>query len=233
MRIIPATLAAFLTLSPLTADADDHPVVVELYTSQGCSACPPADEMMAELAMRNDVIALSLHVDYWDYLGWADTFANPDFTARQQAYGQVAGSTVIYTPQIVVNGSDHVVGFRPMDVAELIMQHRMSRAMVDIAVTRIGDDFVVDASAMMPPPLPPMVIQVVGYTPVAEVLIERGENAGRVADYHNVVTSWQVVAQWDGIAPFQGRVHPQGDTPMVVIVQHADHGAILAAARLD
>ena len=233
MRIIPACLAAFLALAPLTALADDTTVVVELFTSQGCSACPPADQMMAELAMRDDIIALSLHVDYWDYLGWADTFASPVFTARQEAYGQVAGSTVVYTPQIVINGADHVVGSRPMDVAELIMEHRQQTPQVDIAVTRSGDDFIIDATAMMPPPRPNMIVQVVSYLPHAQVDIARGENAGRVADYYNVVMSWQQMADWDGTAPFQGLVQPRDDLPLVVIVQRADHGAILGAARLE
>jgi hypothetical protein len=100
------------------------PVVVELFTSQGCSACPPADMMMADLAARDDVIALSLHVDYWNYLGWEDTFSQAVFTERQYGYGRAAGSTVVYTPQIIVGGQDRVMGARAMELADRIAAHR-------------------------------------------------------------------------------------------------------------
>jgi hypothetical protein len=102
----------------------DGPVVVELFTSQGCAACPPADAMMQDLAAREDVIALSLHVDYWNYLGWEDTFSQAVFTDRQYGYGRAAGSTVVYTPQLIVGGQDRVMGARAMELADRIAAHR-------------------------------------------------------------------------------------------------------------
>lgn len=209
------------------------PVVVELFTSQGCSSCPPADAMLGELATRDDVIALALHVDYWDYIGWEDTFAMPEMTARQHGYAHAQGSTVVYTPQIIVGGQDHVVGVRPMAVADLIAAHRSAPDPVSVSLVRDGGGVSLQAEAHMDPPRPVMVVQVVTYSPHEEVAIERGERAGTVADHYNVVTSWQVVADWDGTVPFSARIEPQGDQPLVAIVQLAGQGAILGAARLD
>ena len=120
--LISMVFAAFAAISvPATAQS---PVVVELFTSQGCSSCPPADKLMHELAKRDDVIALALHVDYWDYIGWKDVFAQPEFTARQRAYARLGNRKMIYTPQMVINGRDHVVGSNPKDTNALISSHK-------------------------------------------------------------------------------------------------------------
>ena len=228
-----AGLMALLVATPVTAQDGNGPVVVELFTSQGCAACPPADALLGEIAERADVIALALHVDYWDYIGWQDTFAAPEFTARQHAYGHAAGSTVVYTPQMIVGGVDHVVGVRPMTVSELIQTHRAAPDPVAITVHATADGFEVEALARMDPPRPRMVVQLVTYIPHQEVPISRGERAGTVGTHYNVVTSWEVVDQWDGSAPMRFRVVPQHAVPHVVIVQQAGHGPILGAARLD
>ena len=209
------------------------PVVVELFTSQGCSSCPPADELLGELAVHDDVIALALHVDYWDYIGWEDTFASPEMTARQHGYAHAQGSTVVYTPQFIVGGQEHVVGVRPMAVADLIMAHHAQPDPVSVSLAGDGSSISVEAEAHMPPPRPAMVVQVVSYSPHEQVSIERGERAGTVADHYNVVTSWQVVADWDGAQPFSARIERQGGQPIVVIVQQAGQGPILGAARIE
>lgn len=98
----------------------DAPVLLELYTAQGCASCPPADDMLVDLAGRDDVIALALHVDYWDYIGWADTFADRAYTERQQRYARRFGHSTIYTPQVVINGTQIVEGFRVMQVMDAI-----------------------------------------------------------------------------------------------------------------
>src|SRR5918996_4983900 len=110
MPLLPFLAALVLLAAPPLARAQTNPVVVELFTSQGCSSCPPADALLAELAGKDGVIALALHVDYWDYLGWADSFASPAFTARQRAYAKKAHSRTIYTPQMIVQGEDRLVG---------------------------------------------------------------------------------------------------------------------------
>ncbi|OAN77115.1 hypothetical protein A8B78_14760 [Jannaschia sp. EhC01] len=223
-----ATIAAFAT----PALADD-PVVVELFTSQGCSSCPPADALLGELAEREDVIALALHVDYWDYIGWADTFATDAFTQRQHAYGQAAGSTVVYTPQMVIGGVDHVIGNRAMDVADTIAAHRSTPNPVSVETASSQSGWQVRAIWVGEGQAPQMVVQVVTYSPEEHVDITRGENAGLSTAYHNVVRSWQVVSDWSGAQAFEAEVRPTGELPHVVIVQTDGFGAILGAARLD
>ena len=113
------------------------PVVVELYTSQGCSSCPPADAFLArELANRDDVIALALHVDYWDYIGWKDDFADPQHTDRQRDYARAAGQRTIYTPQMIIAGKDHVIGSHPAEVKKLIRAHASAAFPLAILVRR-------------------------------------------------------------------------------------------------
>ena len=226
-------LIALLAATVATAQEVRGPVVVELFTSQGCSACPPADALLGELARRDDVIALALHVDYWDYIGWQDTFAQPAFTARQHGYGHAAGSTVVYTPQMIVGGSDTVVGVRPMAVSDLVQDHRAAPDPVSIAFAADDNGFAVEVATLTAPPFARMVVQVITYSPQNEVQIAHGERAGTVSQHFNVVTSWQVVGDWDGQAPMRFRVIPQQDDPHVVIVQQAGYGPIMAAARLE
>lgn len=212
------------------AAAQDHPVVVELFTSQGCSSCPPADQLLGELARRDDVIALALHVDYWDYIGWKDVFAQAGFTKRQKAYAAAAGHRSIYTPQMVVQGTEDVVGNRRMDVADLIRKHESQRLPVLVELARNGSELVISARALRS--AGPADIHLVRYEPETVVAIKRGENAGRTLTYHNVVTDWRVLGRWDGQDTYKARLPISGPRPLVVLVQRAGHGPILAAARL-
>lgn len=219
---------------PLAATAEDNPVVVELFTSQGCSSCPPADRMLGELTGRADVLPLSLHVDYWDYIGWADTFASPDHTARQKGYAAAAGSTVIYTPQTIIGGRDHVVGYRPMSVADLIAAHAAKPDPIAVTV-RAGaaGGFVVRAVPVERLPAARIDVHLVAYSPHEVVEIARGENAGRRSSHHNVVRGWAVVAEWNGQGVFEREIAPESGLPHAVLFQTRGHGPILAAARLD
>lgn len=213
------------------AAAQDNPVVVELYTSQGCSSCPPADAYFHEsLSGRDDIIALALHVDYWDYLGWKDHFASPAFSKRQRDYARAAGHRSVYTPQMIIGGQDHVVGNHPYEVKDLIKAHKRTAPPVDVSIAKKGGRFVIEAETKGA--TGPMVIQVVRYRPLETVSIKRGENAGRDLAYSNIVESWDVVAEWDGQKPIRIRTPAQGDLPVVAIVQGRDHGPILGAARL-
>ncbi len=214
------------------AQAQTNPVVVELFTSQGCSSCPPADEMMQDMAKRSDIIALALHVDYWDYIGWKDEFASPQFTQRQHNYARAAGERTVYTPQFVVGGVDHVIGAKPMDVMDEIRDHASSASGVMVVLTRSGGTFHIEGTARQGA-RGPWVVQLVRYTPEQTVSIGRGENAGRTVTYSNVVTSWDVVGQWDGQPTFSADVPARGGAPAVVIVQQTGAGPILAAARLQ
>ena len=212
--------------------AQSHPVVVELFTSQGCSACPPADEMLHELAERDDVIALALHVDYWDYIGWKDEFASPAHTARQKAYAAAMGNRSVYTPQMIVNGSDSIVGAKAMQLADTIMKHAMQPATVDLAVARSGDVLSIRADFAQTPAAGDMIVQLVRYTPARSVTITRGENAGRDFTYANVVSAWDIVAEWDGTEALNMTTPISGQEPVAVLIQQVDHGIILAAAQL-
>jgi hypothetical protein len=117
MTKLGALLTACLIILSAPSLAQDRPVLVELFTSQGCSSCPPADALLHKLARRDDVVALALHVDYWDYIGWKDTFAKAAHSARQRAYAREAGRRMVYTPQMIINGADHVVIGRPISTA--------------------------------------------------------------------------------------------------------------------
>ncbi len=233
MRLLPAMgLAAVTTLAPVAAPAElPMPVVIELYTSQGCSSCPPADAMMADLARMDGVIALSLHVDYWDYIGWPDSFAQPRFSARQKAYAMAAGERMVYTPQIVVNGTDRVVGSDTMAVMARLRAHAGATTPIELRVARDGERLTVEAESAVP--LPPLVAYLVRYRPAEEVTITGGENAGLTLTYANVVTAWEQVGQWDGLGPLSLSVPAAGPEPAVVLLQEAGPGRIRAAATAE
>lgn len=217
----------------LPASAQNSPVVVELFTSQGCSSCPPADELLRALSQRPDVIALALHVDYWDYIGWKDAFARPDHTVRQKAYATRSGLKSVYTPQIIVNGLDDVMGARGMELADAITRHAAQPPRAVVAVERSGDEVKIVARMLVPAGDAPMVVQLVRYTPEREIHITRGENEGRHMVYANVVDGWTILGEWNGREPFELTVPVEGDRPGAVLIQHVDQGAIIAAAQLD
>jgi hypothetical protein len=224
-------IIAALSGAAVQAQDKANPVVVELFTSQGCSSCPPADAMLRELSHRDDVIPLALHVDYWDYIGWQDVFASPLFTRRQKQYARAAGEQAIYTPQLIVGGRDHVVGAKPMEVMDHLRAHGALASGVDLTLRRDGGTLHVSATAKSPLAAP-ATVQIVRYTPEETVAIERGENAGRTVTYTNIVTSWDVLGDWSGTQPLAIQVALAGGSPVVIIVQEAGPGLILAAARL-
>lgn len=213
------------------AAADRNPVVVELFTSQGCSSCPPADALLHELADRSDVIALAMHVDYWDYIGWADTFASPEHTQRQRTYAAAANSRTIYTPQVVVNGQDFVIGTQAMTLAETITQHASQDSGLRVEVSLEDGQLRILCQAKDARP-GTYEVRLIRYMPAATVEIRRGENAGRTFAYRNIVTSMSVVETWDGQGALEGSYEISGSEPVVVLVQEPNGGPILAAAEL-
>lgn len=225
------TLCAIGLLCAAPVIAQDRPVVVELFTSQGCSSCPPADKVLRELSGREDVIALALHVDYWDYIGWKDPFGDPVHALRQRAYAAAGGRTSIYTPEMVVNGITDVVGTKPMALSRAIERHKSDAKTVDLRVTREGDDLSVYAEAL-PGIDGPFTVHLLRYQPADTTQIKRGENAGHTFEYHNIAQSWKVLGSWDARTPFSVMATVSGDLPVVVLVQHSNAGPIAAAARL-
>jgi hypothetical protein len=217
----------------LPSYADTSPVVVELFTSQGCSSCPPADEIMSELAAREDVIALSLHVDYWDYIGWKDEFADPAHGARQRSYAAQAGRRSIYTPEMIVNGVSDIVGAKPMELAMAIEKHKAESAKVSLQITRQANGQVAILAEALADELGAMDVVMLRYQPTRISSITRGENAGRTLEYVNVTQDWQVLGSWDGKSALSMSAAAADDLPIAVLVQAENQGPIRAAAQID
>ena len=192
-RPLLAALLAALCLATPAAAADARPkVVLELFTSQGCSSCPPADALLGQLIERDDIIALAYHVDYWDYIGWTDTFGSAANSDYQRAYARSRGDRGIYTPQIVANGRTDVVGSREPDVNGVIEAASLS---IPVALTVSDGTVSIDAEGQAG--LGKAVVWLVTYIDKAEVTIERGENRGRRLPYSQVVRGRQVVGMWE------------------------------------
>lgn len=207
-------------------------VVVELFTSQGCVSCPPADAFFAELLQDPRVIPLSLHVDYWDYIGWSDVFGSPRFTERQKNYARAIGSRTIYTPQFIIGGQDRIEGFDPAATTEALLRQLKLPGPVSLSVRRVGSDLHIEATTSKPLD-EPLRVQLVRYLPEETVSIERGENAGKTLSYRNIVTSWDVLGDWSGQEPLKISAPAPGIAPAVVILQEMGPATILAAARAE
>jgi len=232
--------AAGLTLA-LPAAAGERATVVELYTSQGCNSCPPADAILGELAARDDVIALSFHIDYWDYLGWKDTFSSAASTKRQKQYATFMGARGVYTPQMVIGGIAHVVGSRREQVEALIddvaarPDQRLDVSLVESTpgevLVRIGG---ADAAREW---TRKSAVWLVRFDHTQTVPIERGENSDRTITYHRVVRDIVRIGWWKGDPlelPLQlADLRDGGRDGCAIIVQKGSHGQILGAAEMN
>lgn len=174
--------------------------VIELFTSQGCSSCPPADKLLAELAHDPSLVALSWHIDYWDYLGWKDTFSQPTFTARQKAYSAARGDRDIYTPQLIVNGLQQMVGSDRAKIDAAISSTRGSELTVPITFDSTGPSVRVSIGAAPAGGPRTGMVYLLPVFRSREVTIRRGENASHAITYTNVVRSVSELASWAGEA---------------------------------
>jgi hypothetical protein len=175
--------------------------VVELFTSQGCSSCPPADKVLGELAKDPSVIALSLPIDYWDYLGWKDTLADSRFSARQKAYSNMRGDRDVYTPQVIVNGAAHVIGSDRARIEGAIKDTgKTDRVMsVPVTMTLSGKQLTVSVASAKDASTPARgEIWLCSISKAVPISIGRGENRGREVVYHNVVRNILKVGDWNG-----------------------------------
>jgi hypothetical protein len=189
--------AAGLSLTG-AAHAQSQPrAVVELYTSQGCSSCPAADKLLGELAQDSSIVALTLPVDYWDYLGWKDTLANPRHTARQRAYSHARGDREVYTPQVVVNGKLHVLGSDKTAIEQAIAKTKDQAMTVPVTLTATTDHLTVSIPEMEGAHGEVWLCALAKSIPVA---IRRGENTGRKVVYSNVGRRWVKLGDWNGKA---------------------------------
>jgi hypothetical protein len=196
-----AVVACASSAALLPAIGGETRAVVELFTSQGCSSCPPADKVLGELAADPSLVAISLPIDYWDYLGWKDTLADPRHAARQRAYSKVRGDREVYTPQVVVNGALHVLGSDRSAIEQAISKSRENPTTLPLPVKASFADGHLSVS------LPersdvraPAEIWVAGLAKAITVVIKRGENKGKTITYHNVARRWLKVDSWSGKA---------------------------------
>lgn len=222
------------------------PVVVELFTAQGCSSCPAADALIAALADQPGVLTLSWHVDYWDYLGWPDAFALPQNTRRQQGYARVAGERGVYTPQIIVDGQDTLISVERGALLALIDDHAARPSAVMVAATDVAGGHAIDLTprAAIPGGVEVLLVR---FLPARQTQVTAGENAGSDILYRNIVVGTERLASWNARAPLRLTVREgqaggasaayPDDTRHAILVQQTMRGGrpgpILAAIRLD
>jgi hypothetical protein len=210
-----------VVLANSTAQSEPR-AVIELFTSQGCSSCPAADKLLGELSRDRSLIAMTLAVDYWDYLGWKDTLALHGHSNRQRAYAKSRGDREVYTPQAVINGLAHVLGSDAAAIERVIQSTRQKTALLTlpVAMSVAGDKVTVNVPAAKDEQgqgeiwLCPM-------TRSVSVAIGRGENYGRTVTYSNVVRRWMKIGEWSGkAATFDLQLkdlHPDVDSVAVVV----------------
>ncbi len=222
-----ACLSALVAAAPCRAG---RLVVAELFTSQGCSSCPPADALLTELARtRPDVLALAFHVTYWDRLGWPDPYALAAATDRQRAYAAVLGLDGIYTPQLVVDGVTDVVGSDRPAVLSALDRARAAAAGVSLTLSRAADGVTVTVGAG--PAGTRASLLLVGYDTAHRTVVAHGENAGRTLTESNIVRGLVRVGEWHG-APLSLHAALPGGADVAAILQAPD-GHILGVTRLD
>jgi hypothetical protein len=219
--LVPATLA----LAPAAAAAE-RPVVVELFTSQGCSSCPPANAYLNELARgRRDVLPLAFHVTYWDRLGWKDPFSLDAATDRQDRYGHRFGDGS-YTPEIVVDGASSHVGSRRDDVGSAIDAARhQSQTAAAVSIVRQGDQLTIEVGGGSGRGK----VLLIGFDREHQTAIRRGENGGRTLEEANVVRSIRPIGDWQGAQLRITEKSPEGQD--VAVILEAPDGRIVGAAR--
>lgn len=191
-------LVVTLAASPLVAAAQPR-AVVELFTSQGCSSCPTADRLLGELSKDPSVLALSLPIDYWDYLGWKDTLADARHTARQKGYSHARGDRTVYTPQMIVNGVAQALGSDRGAIEKAVTQSRANAAILSVPVeVAVSPDTVTVTAAAGVAGEKPAQVWLCPLTRTVKVNIGRGENRGRTVTYTNVVRGWIKLGPWTG-----------------------------------
>jgi hypothetical protein len=228
------SLPVFLAAAATSAAQAQTRATIELFTSQGCSSCPPADKLLGEFAADPNIIPISLPIDYWDYLGWKDTLADPRNTVRQKAYAKVRGDHEVYTPQVVINGSMHALGSDKAAIEQTIAQSHHNPAVLSmpVKISVNGDQIVV-----VVPEHTGAEVWLGGLARVVTVPIKRGENHGKTLTYYNVARRWLQLGPGSGAAktytvPIR-ELDAEGVNAVTVLVQSGNHdkpSAMLGAA---
>ena len=228
-------IGAVLLFGIAAAHAQERPVVVELFTSQGCNSCPPADAFLGELTKRPDVLALGLHVDYWDYIGWKDPYAQRAYAERQRNYSRALNQRFVYTPQMVIDGTLQGVGSETATINKLIDKARkLAQHGPTLSVTGSGAQRVVHVGAANA--AAPAKVWLVFFDSKHETAVQAGENSGRQLANYNVVRTMTPVGRWTGSAvdlPVDLDAIDADCDGAAVIVQAEETGPILAATRID
>ena len=221
-----AALVSGIGGPPAFAADAAHPTVIELFQSQGCSSCPPANASLIEFSARPDVLALNFAVDYWDRLGWKDTFARPEYTQRQYDYAHSLRGSGVYTPQIVVNGRADGVGDEVSEMEALARKTDRGASGPEVRIE--GGEVVIGAGAA---PAHGADVWLALYDPrTVNVAVPRGENAGRTLPHKNIVHRLVLVGHWNGEAAHFALPSGEG-LSRAVLVQSAGAGPIIAAAK--
>jgi len=229
-----------LTSLAIPATAGGALRVIELFTSQGCSSCPPADRLLGELADRRDIIALSYNVDYWDYLGWSDTLAKPAFSERQRAYAQERGDGQVYTPQMVIDGRTHIVGSDRYRLAKVLKAKAagLPPSAPDIEIAKDGGvtNVTIRPAEGRALNTGKAMIWAATVDSSVTVKIRRGENYGRTITYRNVVRDLIPLGVWKGgekiLQLETSMVMKKGIEACAILIQDGDTGPILAGVWL-
>jgi hypothetical protein len=223
-----------------TATSAQIKAVYELFTSQGCSSCPAADAILGRLAKRDDVIALTLPVDYWDYLGWRDTLARSEFTDRQKAYAKLLGDGMVYTPQAVVSGLAHVNGSNEEGIERAIEKtaKRFLTSRVTVSLTAADGRLKIDIAPAPDGAVPKeATVWLAAIAGSVEVPITRGENQGRTILYTNVVRRLMPIGTWNGTEMIvkldRHSFMSNSADRCAVLLQEGQGGPIVGAALLD
>lgn len=212
--------------------------VVELFTSQGCSSCPPADAVFESYVKRPDVVALSYSVDYWDYLGWRDTFGRAENSERQRNYARVRGDGAVYTPQVVVNGLTHMNGASQSRIDSNInsLRQKLTSNAAELSLNEAGGRVIVSARYNGPDYKGDVILWLVRVQDVGKVAIRRGENQGRSIKYHNIVLAVDQVASLVGdkveVALDRQKLMPASGKHSVLLLQVGAAGPVLGAVEL-
>jgi hypothetical protein len=216
-----------------SAHAATNLVLVELFTSQGCSSCPPADDVLAKLSQRADVVALAFHVDYWDHLGWKDPFASPAFTRRQRSYRTAFGNRSVYTPQMVFNGTTEFPGQDERDaVRAVITAANRAEQRPAIALQHNGHGSVL-VNINQGPIMATTSVFTAVYGVAKSTNVRRGENAGRRIANINIATSLEILGQYHGASTeLTWTPNLAGAAGLAVWLQPNDLGPVLAVAQL-
>jgi hypothetical protein len=240
-RLSLAAIGVFSIVACLAAPSPTRagsPVVVELFTSQGCSSCPPADEYLGELTMRRDIIPLAFHVDYWNYIGWIDPFASKQMTHRQKAYSRALGQRYIYTPEMVVNGTTQESGANRHGVEALIEAARQAPPSgPSISLTREDDGRIrLRVGAAAAGAKETATIWLVKFDREHTTKVAAGENDGRTLTDYNTVRTLHQLGAWTGealdIVYAANLPDEPGDGGCAILVQRDGVGPIIAAAML-